>query len=311
MARNEASGVDIKRLRYFVAVCEHGGLSRAASAIGIAQPALTRQIKLLEQELGLELFRRNGRGAVPNDVGISLLNGVRHHLDALATVVESLRERFGGTAARINLGVCPTIVPLFQEEIGDESRQHGPGAGSLSVIEAYSGDLRCLMDAGELDLALTYSTAPNGKFKVTPLLSERLVVAAKVLPGRETVGLSALNNLRLILPSRIHQLRRIIDNACAEQQMTLDPALELDSLGTVKTLLADGNSDFATILPFHSVAHDAAHSGYETRFIDGPGMVRTIALIEPAHPRRGIPSGFAERIVTRAAQIRRTMDAVF
>lgn len=310
MARSEIFGVDIRRLRYFVAVCEHGGLSRAAGAIGIAQPALTRQIKLLEQELGLELFRRNGRGAVPNEVGISLLNGVRHHLDALGAVIETLRERFSGGPERINLGICPTIVSLFQDEIGEDAR-HGTGVGSLSVIEAYSGDLRSLMDAGELDLALTYAPAPTDEVKVTPLLSERLVVAAKELPGGETVSLTTLHKLKLILPSRIHQLRRIIDNACAKRDLTLVPALELDSLGTVKTLLADGNSGFATILPFHSVAHDAAHGGYETRFIDEPGMVRTIALLEPAHPRRDIPSGLAERIVSRAAEIRRTMDAVF
>ena len=310
MARGETSGIDIRRLRYFVAVCEHGGLSRAAGAIGIAQPALTRQIKLLEQELGLELFRRNGRGAVPNDAGISLLNGVRHHLDALGAVAENLRERFGGGRPRISLGICPTIVPLFQEELGEDAR-HASGAGNLSVIEAYSGDLRSLMDAGELDLALTYSPPATDEVKVTPLLSERLVVAAKELPDGETVSLSALRRLKLILPSRIHQLRRIIDSVCAERKLTLTPAIELDSLGTVKTLLADGSSAFATILPFHSVAHDADDNGYETRFIDEPGMVCTIALIEPARPRMGIPRDFAERIVTRAAEIRRTMDAVF
>lgn len=304
MARSDVFGVDVRRLHYFVAVCEHGGLSRAASAIGIAQPALTRQIKLLEQELGFELFHRNGRGAAPNEVGISLLDGVRHHLDALGTVIETLRERFGVGRERINLGICPTIVSFFQDEIG-------AGAASLSVIEAYSGDLRCLMDAGELDLSLTYTPTTADEVKVTPLLSERLVVAARDLPGGETVCLAALRTFRLILPSRIHQLRRIIDTACAEQELTLAPALELDSPGTVKMLLADGNSGFATILPYHSVFHDAEQGGYETRFIDEPGMVRTIALLEPTRPRRGIPSGFAERIVTRAAEIRRTMDAVF
>lgn len=303
-------GPDIRRLRYFVAVCEHGGLSRAAEAIGIAQPALTRQIKLLETEIGLELFRRNGRGAAPNEIGLSLLEGVRHHLDALDAVAEDLRERFARGAARTNVGICPTIMPLFSDEIGEEARQTS-GAGNLNVIEAYSGDLRCLMEAGELDMALSYSLAPTSEVRVTPLLQERLAVAAKSLPGSRSVGLDALAGLKLILPSRIHQLRRIIDGACAERGLSLSPALELDSLETVKTLLADGNSDFATILPFHAVAQDAGQNGYEVRLIDDPGMVRTIALLEALKARRSIPRGLADRILARAGEIRRTLDAVF
>ncbi len=66
MARIDSTGVDIRRLKYFVAVCDHGGFSRAAGAVGIAQPALTRQMQILEQELGVELFTRNGRNAVPS-----------------------------------------------------------------------------------------------------------------------------------------------------------------------------------------------------------------------------------------------------
>lgn len=310
MARGEVFGVDIRRLSYFVAVCEHGGVSRAAGAIGIAQPALTRQIKLLEEEIGLELFRRTGRGILPNEVGIGLLNGVRHHLDALGVVIEGLRERFGTGQRRINLGICPTIMPLFQSEISAESRAVLGGA-SISVIEAYSGDLRCLMDAGELDLALTYAPPIDDNVKSTPLLSERLAVAARDFPDENTVSFSALRRLRLILPSRIHQLRRIIDAACESRKTTLVPALELDSFGTVKTLLADGNSGFATILPFHSVAHDAEQGGYETRLIDDPGMVRTIALLEPSHPKRGVPAGLVDKLVSRATEIRRTMEAVF
>ena len=68
--------VDVKRLRYFIAVCKHGGFSHAASVIGVAQPALTRQVQLLERELGLKLITRTGRGATPTEEGRFLLDAL-------------------------------------------------------------------------------------------------------------------------------------------------------------------------------------------------------------------------------------------
>jgi LysR family nitrogen assimilation transcriptional regulator len=310
MIQVERSGVDIRRLRYFVAVCDHGGLSKAAAVIGMAQPALTRQIKLLEQEIGLSLFTRNGRGAMPTEAGIFLLNETRKHLDGLNTLVDRLRQDFGEGPAKVSLGICPTIVPLFLDHISGALR-HSPGTHDLSVIEAYSGDLRNLMDAGRLDLALTYSTENASGRHAIDLLSERLVLATMSAPDEETVSLDDLAGMKLIFPSRMHQLRRIIDAACRERRVELVPALELDSLATVKALVGDGTGEYATILPYHAVAADAQNGLYETRLIDDPGMIRTITLVQADDPAGRIPEGLAGHIVARAAEIKKTMAAVF
>lgn len=302
----ERNGMDIRRLRYFVAVCDNGGVSRAASAIGIAQPALTRQIKLLEGELGVTLFTRSGRGALPTQAGTFLLSEARRHLDSLDGLVDRLREHFSASPARVTLGICPTIVPLF----GDALRQ-AQGATELSVIEAYSGDLRNLMQAGRLDLALTYSPPEPGELRITNLLSERLVLASRELPDKPALSLQDIDAMKLILPSRIHQLRRIIDTVCHERHHPLVPALELDSLSAVKTLVGDGTGEYATILPYHSVAGDAAEGLYETRIIDEPGMVRTIALLQPGAANGWIPDGLADSILARASEIKQTMEAVY
>jgi LysR family nitrogen assimilation transcriptional regulator len=306
----ERNGMDIRRLRYFVAVCDNGSVSRAASAIGIAQPALTRQIQLLEGELGVTLFTRSGRGAVPTEAGIFLVTEARRHLESLDTLVDRLREHFSGSPARVTLGICPTIVPLFLDYIGDALRQ-GQAATELNVIEAYSGDLRNLMQAGRLDLALTYSPPEPDKLRITNLLSERLVLASQDLPDKPTLSLEDIDAMKLILPSQIHQLRRIIDAVCSERHHPLVPALELDSLTAVKTLVGDGTGEYATILPYHSVAHDAAEGLYETRIIDEPGMVRTIALLRPEIADDRIPDGLADSILARASEIKKTMAAVY
>jgi len=81
-----------RRLSYFLAVCEHCGISKAASAIGVAQPALTRQIKLLEQELDIQLFRRSGRSAEPTDAARHLMQRIKPHMAAIEQALAETRE---------------------------------------------------------------------------------------------------------------------------------------------------------------------------------------------------------------------------
>lgn len=81
-----------RRLGYFLAVCEHCGISKAASAIGVAQPALTRQIKLLEQELEIKLFRRSGRSAEPTDAARHLMERIKPHMVAIEQALTEIRE---------------------------------------------------------------------------------------------------------------------------------------------------------------------------------------------------------------------------
>lgn len=84
-----------RRLGYFVAVCEHSGISKAASAIGVAQPALTRQIKLLEQELDIQLFRRSGRCAEPTDAARQLMDRIKPHMAAIEQALVEIRAHAG------------------------------------------------------------------------------------------------------------------------------------------------------------------------------------------------------------------------
>ena len=309
MARIDRAGVDMRRLRYFLAVCEHGGFSRAADAIGIAQPVLTRQVQLLKQEIGVELFTRTGRSAVPTEAGQVLMAAARRHLDSLDLLVDRMRSDFTGGQTRVTLGICPTIAPLFLTQI-QETLKAAPGNPTLSVIEAYSGDLRSLMAAGRLDLALSYGPSVGAGVCTTPLLSERLVVVSRAAAGGP-LSLPEVAAMKLILPSRIHQLRRIIDRVCAARGLVLTPALELDSLSAVKAALAGDAGDFATILPYHAVAGDAAQGRFAIHLIDAPEMVRAIALLRPATPTRTLPEGLAAQILSRADEIRRTMEAVF
>jgi DNA-binding transcriptional LysR family regulator len=150
----EKPGVDLRRLRYFLAVCDHGGFSRAAAAIGVAQPALTRQMKLLEKEIGLPLIERTRRGAHPSEQGRFLIARARQHLESVDGVIRDLRQAFTTTSGRVTLGVCPTIAPFFLNDLTEHICRYHPNV-TLSIIQAHSGDLSNLMNSGHLDIALT------------------------------------------------------------------------------------------------------------------------------------------------------------
>lgn len=309
MGRLEKPGVDIRRLRYFVAVCAHGGFSKAAPVIGIAQPALTRQVQLLEHELGIELFTRNGRSAVPTEAGVALMTGARLHLESFDQLIARVRRDFGAGPAHVCLGICPTISPLFLLPLQDALRQSAPNL-TLTVIEAYSGDLRNLMACGRLNLALTYSPSDKAGLDVTDLLSEKLALAG-LGSATSPLNLQDIARHRLILPSANHELRRIIDAVAAARSMPLVPVLELDSLTAVKAMLDGASGNFATILPYHSVAADAAEGRFAIHMIDDPGMVRVIALLRPGGAKQPLPKVLTEAIFSHAEGIRAPLEAVF
>ena len=310
MGRVEKTGVDFRRLRYFVAVCDHGGFSKAAKVIGVAQPALTRQMQLLEQDLGLALFTRNGRSAAPTEPAALLLGQVRAHLDSLDAAIDRLKREFSGASAQITLGISPTIAPLFLDYLQESMRLETP-APTLAVIEAYSGDLRNLMAAGRIDLALSYWPLDLTGLIATKLVHERLVLAASSAPECERLTLSDVARMRLILPSRLHQLRRIIDHVAEQRGVALVPVLELDSLSAVKLMLDDRRGGYATILPYHSVAKDAGQGRFTITPFDDPDMYRTIALLRPETSQRPVPASLTDHVIARANAIRQSLEAVF
>jgi len=293
MGRNDRHGVDLRRLRVFVEVCDRGSISGAASAIGLAQPAVTRQIKLLEEEVGIGLLHRTGRGTTPTASGRYLFDHVRSHLAALDAIVDGLRGQLRRVPGTVTLGICPTIAPLFLADLQGYMRASHPIV-DLVVIEAYSGDLQSLMECGRIDLALTYRPVESEGLQCHDLLQEQLVlVRRKAMNGASpSLSLAEIGSLDLILPSRIHQLRQVIDRLCERRGIRLTPALELDSLDAAKAALDDPGVHLATILPIHSIAVDVGNGRFTVHRIDDPEMVRTIALVYPEPTEGKSPPDF-------------------
>jgi LysR family nitrogen assimilation transcriptional regulator len=307
------SVVDLRRLRYFLAVCDYGGFTKAAIAIGIAQPALTRQIKLLEKEVGQILIERTGRGARPSHQGRFLLARSRQHLEGLDGALRDLRQAFTAPRGSVTLGVCPSIAPFFLEDLIEHVERHHPNI-VLSIIQAYSGDLKNLMEAGRIEIALTYRAPTAKNFASIDLLSERLVlVSGSAAPSRSgSCTLAELPGLKLILPSKIHALRGIIDRVCGCNNVAIEPDLELDSLDAVKASLIENTAGRYTILPYHSVLREVNRGELTCAEFAEPDMQRTIAAVRPRRPLN--PEAVArlcDRLALRAIELKRILPTVF
>ena len=129
--------MDLTRLRYFVAVLESGSFSRAAAALHMSQPALSRQVLLLEEELGQRLLVRNGRGASANEAGLALLAHARA-IDELADKARAdMRERQASPRGRVTIGLPPRVAQVLTADLVQRFREQYPEA-TVTIVESSS-----------------------------------------------------------------------------------------------------------------------------------------------------------------------------
>jgi DNA-binding transcriptional LysR family regulator len=196
--------MEMRHLRYFVAVAEEGHITRAAERLGIQQPPLSQQIKAIERELDVQLFRRKARGVELTDAGAAFLTDARAMLGQLDRAVETTRRAARGEQGRLCIGVTSTAPfhPLVPRAIR-AFRQACPLV-ALTVEECLSNELVERLRNERMDAAFirTSHPAPDG-LAVHPLIEEPMVVALPrthaLARGRDAVALKHLAGETFIL----------------------------------------------------------------------------------------------------------------
>lgn len=239
--------MEIRQLRYLVGVSEAGGVLPASKVLHVAQPALSQHIAALEDELGVALFVRSNKGMRLTEAGKSL---VEHSRIVLADI-ERARTAVRNIGTQVNgevvVGLPTTVALLATLPILQATRERYPDI-RLTLVESHSGFLREWLQEGRLDLALLFQGPPEAGIEQRPLLQERLALVTPPRPGRRAspVGLRQLEGMDLVLPSKGHGLRRIIDEVCARERIDLRVVAEVDSLPNIKKAVQAGMA--ATIL---------------------------------------------------------------
>jgi LysR family nitrogen assimilation transcriptional regulator len=271
--------MDLKQLEYFVRVAEMGSFTRAAVALNVAQPALSRQVRLLEVELRQNLLVRNGRGATPTEAGQVLLE----HGRGILHQVERAREELGrvrtGLSGRVALGMPPSVARVLTVPLMRAFRQALPEA-RLSISEGLTTAMQEGLLHGRLDIAMLYNANASNGLELTPLVREELLLVQARPPGLQEdpppapIALKDLAALPLVIPSRPNAIRMHVESELARVGCQPQIAFEIDGVPAILELVADGAG--AAILSRNAVARSINPSAFSVRRINAPAL--TIAL---------------------------------
>jgi len=267
--------MDLKQLEYFVRVAELGSFTRAAQVLGVAQPALSRQVRLLEVELRQNLLARNGRGATPTEAGQVLLEHGRGILHQVERAREELARVRSGLAGRVALGLPPSVARVLTVPLTRAFRQKLPEA-QLSISEGLSSAMQENLHNGRLDIAVLYQPMPMPGIELQALVEEELLLVQPRPPGLPedpppaAIALREVAQLPLLIPSRPNALRMHVESEMARIGCQPQIALEIDGVSAILDLVADGAG--VAILSRNAVMRSVRPSAYALRAIGEPAL---------------------------------------
>lgn len=270
--------MDLRQLRTFMAVAEQGSLSKAADQLRVAQPALGRQVKQLEDELGIALFTRHGRGMVPTPAGRILIEraaAILRLVDETRAEVSAERDAVKG---HVSLGLPPTVGEVLAAPLVERFLKQYPCV-TVRIVPAFSGYLIDMLQRGELDLAITYETGGAYQIKAEPLILETLFLVGpkgSKLSLRRPVPFAALASKPLVLPGPRQGLRSLIEVTAQRAGVTLAVSVEAESLQTLKDLVRRGLGH--TVLPVASVHAELRDRTLCAAPIADPVLARKLTL---------------------------------
>jgi LysR family transcriptional regulator, hydrogen peroxide-inducible genes activator len=236
--------MELDQLRYFCAIVDAGGFSRAARQIHVSQPSLSQQIRKLEDELGARLFDRLGRSVRLTELGRAFLPRARGVLRELEAARGDVLERKASMSGTICVGVIPTIAPYFlPPSLTAFSRQH-PEA-RVTVVEEITPLLLEKLKAGEMDVAIVALPLPTrgNEFETVPLLTEKLyAVLSNRHPLAREAGLSLgdLSEEPFLLLRDGHCFRETAVAACKRAHLNPRVVFESGQFSTILSMVGAG-----------------------------------------------------------------------
>ena len=272
--------MDLKQLEYFVRVAELGSFTRASIALDIAQPALSRQVRLLEVELRQSLLVRNGRGATPTEAGKLLLEHARGILHQVERAREELGRVRGALAGRVAIGLPPSLARVLTVPLTRAFRQQMPDA-QLSISENLSAAMQASLADGRLDIAVLYNAQPTTGIELTPLMVEELLLVQMCRPEAAgepvlPIPLREVAALPLVIPSRPNAIRMHVESEMAAIGCRPTVTLEIDGVAAILDLVADGAG--SAILPRIAVTSASTPSAFQLRAISEPPLRTRLSL---------------------------------
>ncbi|SDV47369.1 LysR family transcriptional regulator [Chitinasiproducens palmae] len=292
--------MELRQLRAVLAIADTGSVTKAAEQLHVVQPAISRQLRIIEGELGTALFVRASNGMALTEEGRAFVNHARKALSELDQAVTDIRPAKGVVSGLVSVGMLPSVSDHIAGMLLAEVQRLYPLV-RLRLSCGYAGELQEWVQDGTVDLAVLYDAKANAAIEAMPLLDEPLYLVCSntlPLPKGERVPLDALRNLPLILPSGRHSVRGILEDACAVAGIALDVIAEADATQLTKALLLSGAG--YTVLAGIAIADSKLK-----------GQVSSVPLgIPPLRRRVTLCSGVVRRELEPVRRVREVVQTI-
>ena len=296
--------LDLRQLHYFLAVAEHGSISAAAAVLGLAQPSLSEHVARFEKKLDTQLIVRGARGIHLTEAGAALARQGREILRSVDVLVEDVRHLGGEARGPVSIGFPPSMGLLLSVPLAETVQSELPLI-RLHIAEAMSGHILDWVNAERIELGCVYEVPDSTPLTVRPVLTEDLflVTASDNWPspirnGRaeEAIAMSEVQNLPLVLPSRPHGAREVIERFAKANGIRLNVVTEIDSLPQIIAMV-DRASAY-TILPHAAVINQVAAGSVALVEITRPTIRRTAYLVRKRSRSVSRASVAVERVLS-------------
>jgi LysR family nitrogen assimilation transcriptional regulator len=294
----------LQQLFRLVQVAKHGGIARAAAALGTSTASLTRSIAALESEFQAKLLVHHGQGMALTPAGVRLMDHSVEILSRVQRAQADARHIAANPTTTTVLGMPPTAAAMLANAVALRFLQTLPNA-KLKFSDGFSGHIREWLAAGRIDVGLLYSTSG--------VLGEKLwqeelhlIGHADLLAGMAgKCRLRDLADLPLILPSPQHGLRQLLNRHTRSQGLNLRASVEVDSLATIVELIQMKSG--ATILPAAALNRHVLARLRVVRLVE-PHILRTIVLASSTNkPVSQATRTLIDIIHREAESVRRTI----
>ncbi len=293
--------MELRQIRYFIHVASLRSFTKAARALNVAQPALSRHIQSLEDELRTQLLFRTTRGVVPTDAGVALLRMG----ESLLAFVDQMREEVSRAAdvpsGNVIVGMPQSISPSLAPLVMEECRARLPMV-HLRVTEGLSIFLEEWLNVAKIDIALMTNPGKILTLHTSLVASEHMVLvgnAGNMLASQENIALADIAKLPLLIA---HGFRRLVDQWTEPRGIKLDYVMELDSITIIKEMIKRGFG--YSILPYATVHAEALSGDLDVMPIVEPVITRDfVVAVNARRPLSAAVKAVCDVIVEKLGEI--------
>ncbi|QXI26000.1 transcriptional regulator CynR [Pseudomonas vanderleydeniana] len=238
-----------RHIQYFLAVAQHGSFTRAAAALYVSQPALSQQVRQLEDGLGVQLFDRSGRSTRLTDSGEVYLRYARRAQQELEEARRALHDVGDLSRGSLRVAVTPTFTTYLVGPLVEAFHQRYPNI-TLNMREIAQESMEEQLLADQLEVGIAFEEVHAQDIEAEPLLVETLALVVNArhpLAGQRTLGLEALSAESLVLLSAEFATREQIDRYCHQHGIHPRVQMEANAIGAVIEMVR--RTGLSTLLP--------------------------------------------------------------